>query len=433
MAERFDVVVVGAGPAGSAAALVLARAGHSVCLLERGAFPGAKNLYGGVVYAKVLDSLCPAWREEAPLERWVTRRVTMVLSDRRSLALDFRSQAWGEHPYNGATALRPHFDSWLAGEAVAAGASLVTATTATGLIREGDRVAGVRTDRPDGDIAARLVIACDGVNALLAKEAGLAPPTEPSHYTLGVKEVLALPPQEIEQRFGLGPGEGADYEVLGAAGDVTGGGFLYTNSDSLAVGLVLSVAGLAASSRRPEDLLAEFKSHPSIEPLVRGGQLVEYGAHLIPEAGLAMQPELSGEGILVAGDAAGLCLAAGLWLEGVNFAIASGAAAGEAAGEALARGDTSRSALAGYRRRLEASFVLADHKRLRRAPELLMSERVQHRYPELLCGLMEELFTVSNPAPKPGLLRLVRRHAKGSGVRLGQLAGDAWKLWRTFG
>ena len=72
MAERFDAVVVGAGPAGSAAALVLARARKSVCLLERGPFPGSKNLFGGVIYPRVLDGLLPGWRATMPVERWVT-------------------------------------------------------------------------------------------------------------------------------------------------------------------------------------------------------------------------------------------------------------------------------------------------------------------------------------------------------------------------
>src|SRR5205807_1398970 len=106
-------------PAGAAAALTLARAGRSVCLLERGPFPGSKNMYGGVVYGRILDTLVPGWWEQAPLERWITRRATMILTPTQALTVDFRSEAWGEPPYNGATAFRPEFDSWLAGHAVA--------------------------------------------------------------------------------------------------------------------------------------------------------------------------------------------------------------------------------------------------------------------------------------------------------------------------
>src|SRR6185436_12216704 len=127
----FDVIVVGAGPAGSTAALVLARSGRRVCLLERSPFPGSKNMYGGVVYGRILDSLIPRWWEEAPVQRWVTRRGTMVLTEHQSLTVDYRTTAWGEAPYNGATAMRPDFDAWLAGHAEAAGAVLVTSTTAT--------------------------------------------------------------------------------------------------------------------------------------------------------------------------------------------------------------------------------------------------------------------------------------------------------------
>ena len=154
-----DVIVVGAGPAGATAALTLARAGRSVVLLERGPFPGSKNMYGGVVYPRVLDALIPQWWEEAPIQRWVTRRSTMVLTDRQALTVDYRTEAWGEAPYNGATAYRPDWDAWLAGRAEAEGARLVCSTTVTGLLRDGPRVVGVRTDRPGGELTAFVVIA----------------------------------------------------------------------------------------------------------------------------------------------------------------------------------------------------------------------------------------------------------------------------------
>jgi electron transfer flavoprotein-quinone oxidoreductase len=428
-----DAIVVGAGPAGSCAALALARAGRSVVLVERGPFPGSKNMYGGVVYPRILDGIIPRWWEEAPVQRWVTRRATMVLSGDRALTVDFRTEAWGRAPYNGATAYRPDWDHWLAGHAEQAGAQVLTSTVVTGLLREGSRVVGVRTDRPDGDLTAPVVIACDGVNSFLAKEAGLYPEPDPAHYTLGVKETLALPKEVIDQRFGVRDRDGVDYEILGGTGDVNGGGFLYTNLDTLAVGVVLKLPKLAAQRRRPEEIIARLKAHPAIAPLVEGGEVKEYSAHLIPEAGYRMLPTLAGDGMLVAGDAAALCLAAGIWLEGVNFAMASGWYAGETAVDALARRDTSTTGLAGYRRRLEESFVLRDHHKLRAAPSLVLSDRVQHEYPDFVTGIVERLFHVDNPTPKPGLAAIVRQERKRAGLRWRDLLRDAVTAQRTFG
>ena len=328
MTSQVDAVVVGAGPAGSAAALALARAGRSVVMVERGPFPGSKNVYGGVVYARVLDSVIPRWWEQVPVQRWVVRRSTMVMSGTQSVSVDVRSQDWAGPPYNGMTVYRADFDSWLADHAVAAGAKLITSTVATGLLRDGaGRVIGVRTDRPGGDLPAQVVIACDGVNSFLAKEAGLLPKADAAHHTLGVKEVLSLPPQAIEERFGLGADEGLDVEMIGCTRGIPGGGFLYTNRDTVSVGVVVSLSGLTATKVRPEELIADLKEHPSVAPWLRSATVKEYSAHLIPEGGYDVMPTLAADGLLVAGDAAGMTLAAGIWLEGVNFAIGAGLAA----------------------------------------------------------------------------------------------------------
>jgi electron transfer flavoprotein-quinone oxidoreductase len=428
-----DVVVVGAGPAGSAAALALARAGRSVVLIERGTFPGSKNVYGGVVYARVLDRIIPGWWTQVPVQRWIVRRSTMVMTDTQALSLDVRSQSWGQAPYNGMTTYRADFDSWLADQAVAAGAQLVTSTVATGLRRDAaGRIAGVHTDRPDGELAARVVIACDGVNSFLAKEAGLLTTADAAHHTLGVKEVLALAPEIIEERFGLGSHEGIDVEVVGCTGGIPGGGFFYTNHDTVSIGVVVSLEGLAAAGVRPEALIAGFKAHPAVAPWVKGAVLKEYSAHLIPEGGYDAMPELVADGLLVAGDAAGLTLAAGIWLEGVNFAIASGWAAGQTAAAAVASDNVSADGLAAYRRTLENNFVLQDHERLRRAPGLILSERMQSQYPKLMCDLAEQMFTVTNPEPKPGVARLVWRGVKASGVRWRDLARDGIETMKVF-
>ena len=430
----FDVIVVGAGPAGSAAALTLARAGRSVALLERGPYPGSKNMYGGVVYGRILDSLIPGWYDEAPMQRWITRRQTMIVTGSQALTVDYRTTAWGEAPYNGATAYRADFDSWLAGKAEEAGAVLLTSTTATGLLRDAaGRINGVTTDRPDGDLRAKLVIACDGVNSFLAKAAGLYDSFSADNFTLGAKEVLALPRDEIEARFGVRGTDGVDIEIVGCTQGIPGGGFVYTNLDTVAIGIVVSVNAMAAAKIRPEELIAGVKAHPAIAPLIEGGELKEYSAHLIPEGGYDVMPELATDGMLVAGDAGAMCLAAGIWLEGVNFALGSGMAAGEVAIEALAADDMSAQRLGAYRRKLESNFVLADHKKLRRVPELLMSQRMQQLYPKLACDIVEQLFTVQNPTPKPGAIKLARAGIKRSGLRIRDLAHDGYVTLRSFG
>ncbi len=429
-----DVIVVGAGPAGACAALVAARAGLRVVLLERGPFAGSKNMYGGVVYPRILDQLIPEWWTEAPIQRWITRRSTMLLTPTQALTVDFRTGAWGKPPYNGATAFRPDFDHWLASKAEAVGAELICSTTVIGLLRDAKGgVTGVRTDRPDGDLTARVVIACDGVNSFIAKEAGLYGKVDAHNYTLGVKETLALPKEVIDERFGVRGNEGVDYEIVGATGEVNGGGFLYTNLDTVAVGVVLKLQKLAAQKRRPEEIIAALKAHSAIAPLVEGGEVKEYSAHVIPEAGWKMLPKLAGDGLLVAGDAAALCLAAGIWLEGVNFAMASGMYAGEAAVDAVGSGDTSLSGLAGYRRRLEDTFVLKDHRKLQRAPELMLGDRIQFQYPQMTANIVERMFRVDNPSPKPGLRAVLREERKRSGVKLKDLARDGWNILRTFG
>ena len=429
-----DIIVVGAGPAGSCAAIAAAKAGKRVVLIERGPFPGSKNMYGGVIYPRILDELIPDWFEHAPIQRWVVRRSTMLLSDTGALNIDYRSNAWGQAPYNGATAYRPDFDNWLAQQAVAAGAELICSTTVTGLLRDAQgRVNGITTDRPDGDLTASVVIACDGVNSFIAKDAGLYASVDASNYTLGVKETLSLPKSVIDERFGVRDNQGVDIEILGGTSGVNGGGFIYTNLDTIALGVVLKLPKLSAQKKRPEEIIAELKRHPAIAPLIEGAEVIEYSAHVIPEAGLDMMPKMVADGLLVAGDAAALCLAAGIWLEGVNFAMASGMYAGQSAAQALIAGNTSASGLQSYTKKLNETFVLKDHKKLRKIPHLVLSDRVQHKYPGFVTGIVERMFRVENPHPKPGVRRILREERKKAGISLMDLIRDALTGLKGFG
>jgi electron transfer flavoprotein-quinone oxidoreductase len=355
--ESFDVIIVGAGPAGSAAALLTARAGLKVLLLERGEYPGAKNVSGAVFYGSaILNQLIPNWWEQAPVERYICRRDIAFMSPTTAVALDFRSASSGyaTAPYNGFTVLRPKFDRWLAAQAEAAGAFLLTSTVVDDVLRENGRIVGVRVRRDQGEIYGKVVIACDGVNSFLAKKAGLQREFHPHELSLGVKEVIGLDAAIIRDRFHLSGDEGIAFEYLGAiTEDVHGGAFLYTNRDSLSLGVIGQVSSLVERHKRSYELLEGFKAHPAVAPLVRGGKLREYSAHLIPESGWAMQPKLYTDGMLVAGDAAGFCLAAGLYLEGMNYAMQSGLAAAETAIVACQRGDASARTLALYRKQLK--------------------------------------------------------------------------------
>src|SRR5258707_13025383 len=95
--QQFDAIVVGAGPAGSSAALAMARAGLQVALIERGEYPGAKNVSGAALYApNLLAELLPGYWEEAPLERYLTRRVVTFMSQEAAFAMDFRTNAYAQ-------------------------------------------------------------------------------------------------------------------------------------------------------------------------------------------------------------------------------------------------------------------------------------------------------------------------------------------------
>lgn len=425
MRSKFDAIVVGAGPAGSTAALVLARAGLGVILLERGEYPGSKNMSGAALYGTtLLEELIPNFWREAPVERYITRRVLSFVSPQSSFSLDFATTKFSEPPYNGFTLLRPKFDRWFAAKAQEAGAFLVPSTVVDDLLWDGDRVVGVRTRRSEGDIYGDVVIAADGVNSLLAKKAGLRRELDAHQVGIGVKEVIALDRRSIEERFNLSGDAGMTYELIGSiTGEAYGGGFLYTNRDSLSIGIVAQIASLAHKRLKPYELLEEFKRHPLIEPLVSGGVVKEYSAHMIPEAGERMMPKLYTNGLLVVGDAAALTLQAGIFLEGMNVAIASASIAAEAVKQAKADGDFSSRSLSRYKQLLKKSFILRDLKKFRHAPDFVTNPRLQNVYPETICHVMENLFKVDG-SPKKQLAGLVLKQLREDKVSLRRVLLD---------
>lgn len=370
----FDVIVVGGGPAGISAALVTARAGLKTLLIERGRFAGAKNFFGGVIYTHALAEVLPEFAQrQPPFERPVTEQGYWFLAPDSVVRFTHKSKHYQTDPAEAYTALRASFDSWFAEQAVKAGALLITKTTVTECVRDAKgRVIGVTTDRPEGEARAPLVILAEGVNNLLTQKLGLAKTDLPPRFVaLSVKQLIGLPAKEIEARFGLGgPKEGVAIDIFGDATlGLPGTAFLYTDKNAVSIGVGLLLEAFVQHRLRPYEVLERFKQHPVVKPYLEGGEPLEYGAHLIPEFGYDRMPSLAADGVLVAGDAAGMVDA--LHREGTNLAMTAGRMAAETALAAHKQNNFTAGFLKEYRRKLEDSFVMKDLKQYRRMTDFL--------------------------------------------------------------
>jgi electron transfer flavoprotein-quinone oxidoreductase len=425
MTEKFDSVVVGAGPAGIAAAYTMAKAGLSVLVLEKGEKPGAKNMFGGVIFRHHTEKLAPEFWKTAPIERHVVEYQYWFLSKQSHVLLSHRNQKFNGQ-YNAFTVHRAKFDPWFAKLAEDAGAVIMNRTTADDVLKENGRIVGVATER--GNVQADVVIAADGVNSMLAKQAGLREETPEGATVLAVKEVIALPRQKIEDRFNLGPEEGIAALLVGFAPGMHAG-FMYTNRDTLSIGIGVGMRDLDNSKRRPNELFEQFKSHPSIAPLIKDGELKEYSAHLIPEGGYDYVSNVSTDGMLVAGDAAMLVNAIN-W-EGTNLAMTSGIIAGETVIDAKKKGDFSSRTLNTYRERLEKSFVLQDLRKYRDVPKFFEANpQFFTEYPELLNELFY-MWHVVDDELKADRIKRIKGFAFKRRSKLAALK-DAYHLWRLF-
>ncbi|HKW03756.1 MAG TPA: FAD-dependent oxidoreductase [Nitrososphaerales archaeon] len=427
LVEKFEVVIVGAGPAGSSAAITTSKAGMSTLLLERGDFAGSKNMFGGIMFTKPTSEIVPEFWKTAPIERKMIEHEFWLLSEESHVQISHRNQKFMKD-FNSFTALRARFDKWFASQAESAGATLIPRTTVTGVLKDsGGKIVGVSTDR--GDIMADVVIACDGANSLLSKGAGLHDEWKPQDFAIGVKETYSLPKEKIEERFNVRGDEGVAIMLYGGREEEFAG-FMYTNKDTISFGMgaIMSDVAKTKSYNVPMQMLDWLKSHPSVRPLLDGAALREYTAHLIPEGGYNSIPPLFTNGMMVAGDAAMLVNA--LNFEGTNFAMISGKYAGLTAIEAKKAGSNySASTLSLYRTHLEESFVLKDLKKFKDVPHYISTHKYfLTLYPQLMNDIFYKFFEVDG-RPKEDHIREMKHEAFSKRGRIGILK-DAIGLYR---
>lgn len=432
--DKVEVIIVGAGPSGLSCAYTLAKSGVKVVVIERGEYPGAKNMFGGIFFSSIMEKLFPEFLDEAPWERFVGKRKFSLLSGDSEMAFDMNPSAFNQAPYNHSLVVRRgQIDQWFAKKTEAAGADIITDYCVRDFLYEKGKVVGITSGGDDDSLLADCVVCAEGANSLLSEKAELREKVVPAHRSIAVKENIRLGRDCIEDRFGLTGKQGAAYEYFGSSVQgLLGNGFIYTNMDSVSIGVGFSLKDFMQNNngKTPNDILEEFKNHPAVAPLVRGGETVEYMAHMIPSDGFSNLPRLCRDGLLIVGDAAGL-LNASFFHEGVNLAMASGIYAAQTILEASDKHDFTESSLSAYKDKLKNSFVLQDIKNCKNFISFLSTHKaIINEYPALANDILVDYFSVSEKPKTIVKKEIFNRIMKD--VKLTRMASDMWGAWRNL-
>jgi len=363
--EHYEAVVVGAGPGGAAAAARLAEQGVETLVLERGVDAGSKNVSGGLIYAEesaphTIDDLFDGFREAAA-ERPVTEYYLHNVAGEKVKTFDITDLHEHDTEWSDAV-LRREMDAWLA-ERVhekcrETGGGLLTDVRVNGLLRENGEIVGVTCDELE-PIRADLVVAADGVNSELARDAGLMDWEDPEEWFQGVKAVVDMPEGAVEERFGVESDDGVAHLFSGDLFQgVRGGGFLYTNEDTLSIGTVFHLDSLVAESAEPHELLDALLTHPLLAQWLGDDyEELEYSAKLVPDSKKVAHPSPHEGRLVLVGDAGGQMQAQGPIIKGMNHAVTAGALAADAYVEAKQMG-TPTAAGERYQEKLEESGTM---------------------------------------------------------------------------
>lgn len=402
MSFDADVIIVGGGLSGLSAGITAVREGLNVILLERGEYSGAKNLSGGRMYVHSLLKLIPDALDKAPFERPITKETFEFFCDNRKLSFSLEEK----DKKNSFSVLRSKFDRWLAEEAEKLGLLISYSTLVTDSHREGN---GITLETNRGALKAPLVIDASGVTSVVFRYLGLRN-FSPSKWMLGVKEI-------VKTDIKMNDNEGEVRTIVGAIKGVKGGGFVYTNKDSLSVGMAVTFDSLPKSEYPAKDLVEGFREKIGID-----GEILEYSAHAIPYYGYKNLPAIYADNLIAVGDSAGFLINDGFTIRGMDLAIASGMIAGLSAKKIRDNGYKTEI----YYDMLKESFILKHLELAYNRFELMNKAYTLNSYPEILCNVLSDMFTVNenrNTLIDDAILRL-----KEKGISLTQAINDMWRM-----
>ena len=378
-------------------------------MIDRADSVGDKNMFGGCIYAKQTAEVFPNFWETAPIERSITEHKIFMLTDYNSSQFSYRYSSKGS--YKAFTVNRSKWDRWCVEQAQKEGVYFAPKTLVKELLIENGKVAGVQTQFEK--YYADIVIIADGVNSLLAKQIGLRKEYKDSNVTVNVKEVYRLPKQRLEDRFNLDSEDGVAAKILGGPlKDMFAMGFLYTNKDTISIGVGVSLDELKKAKVKPYDLLDDLKQHPSISPYLKDAEFIEYSSHMIPEGSIENIPKVDDNRVLIVGDAAGFVN--NVHFEGTNLATLSGKLAAETAIFALEKGDFSASTMSLYYKKLKKSIIIKDLSTHSNTISVLKKniKTITTLYPELACEFFEILHSADEIPKNAKYRRFVSRILK---------------------
>ncbi len=423
MNERVQVVVIGAGLAGSAAALALARGGAKVVVLERRSEGELGHLPGGWISGAVVSKLFSNWRQEIPIERRVVEQRLSLLTQDGAVWIDHSDRSEGEKPASVFTMRRDRFDPWMLQKVREAGAELRLGVDVSG-VSYNAVVGRTQVVHSTGRIDCTVAVIATGIDALLRPNSR----GRPQPHLTGLHETLEGEAGLIDRRFGAKGDRGVVMRfVLGFLGaEERGLGYLATYRNGIGSGVVLQTPPTVDRESRVREVLEQFKGHWVVAPFLRNLEKVGESVQRIPthfSAGRLYAP-----GQLFAGDGGGLHGWSGAWTSGWSTALRSGRAAGAAALEAVRTNDGSEARLEAYVTHLREDGVIRDTRRgLRAMNGLWFDHRLHRTYPRAFSDLLHRMMTETG-APKEPIAKAARSVFRAQGVRAIGLLRDANRL-----